>query len=205
MSVSPERRATGRKVLASAVAVLAAVGAAGLGTFGTFTDSTSTETTIRTGIVSLDLGAPGGIKTIPATTEGFLPGDSLTRPFNLENNGDTALSSISLTTTAAAPSALVSDQINGLQLALKRCSVRWTQGGTEEAPTYTCGGVERLLSSGPAISTQTLSDSPSLTPGRDDHLAFSISLPATAGNDLQTQSATLSLVFTAVQRPGTAR
>jgi predicted ribosomally synthesized peptide with SipW-like signal peptide len=205
MSFAPNRRITGRKVLASGVAVIAAAGAAGLGTFGTFTDSTSTETTIRAGVVSLDLGAPGGMKTIPATTGGFLPGDSLTRALNLENNGDSPLSSISLATTTASPSVLVTDQINGLQLALKRCSVPWTKAGTVEAPTYTCGGAERLLYSGPAISTQTLSDPASLAPGRDDHLVFTISLPTTAGNDMQTHSATLGLVFTAVQRPGTAR
>lgn len=204
-SPAPARRTVGRKIFASLAAMTAAAAVAGLGTFGTFTDNTSVESTVQLGTIALDLGAPGGMKTVPGSTSGFLAGDSLTRAINLENTGDSALSSVTLTTTAGPSSPLVTDPINGLQLTLKLCSRAWSKGGTVEAPTYTCGGTERLLYAGPAISTQTLSDAASFNPGGEDNLVFTISLPTTADNGMQGLGATLSLVFTGVQRSGTAR
>ena len=45
----------------------------------------------------------------------------------------------------------------------------------------------------------------SVNPSGVDHLVFSVSLPAAAGNTFQGQTATLSLAFTATQRTGSAR
>ena len=45
----------------------------------------------------------------------------------------------------------------------------------------------------------------SLTAGATDYLSYTISLPASADNNFQGKSASLSLVFTGTQRTGTTR
>jgi hypothetical protein len=195
---------TARKVVGSLGVIGAAAAVAGLGTFGTFTDSTTpVNTTIASGTLNIDLTQQGF--TVPVTTAGFVPGDSLTRAVNLVNSGNVGLGSVNLSTTVASPSVLTTDTVNGLQIAVKSCTVPWTQGGTATAATYACSGTERLLGSGPAVSNLPLNNPASLTAGGTDHLTFSISLPAGADNTFQGKSAALSLTFTGAQATGTAR
>ena len=198
-------RTAGRKLLGSAVVLATAAAVAALGTFGTFTDSTSVATAVESGIVSINLAVPGGPKSIPVTTTDFLPGDSLSRAVNLENDGNLVMSSVSLATTASTSSALVTDPVNGLQLALWSCSRAWTKSGPTALPTYPCGGTERIVYAGPALGNRALIGPASLNPGGTDKLLFTISLPASAGNRFQGVSATVSLALTGVQRTGTAR
>ena len=201
-----QTRTSPRKVLGSISIIGIAAAVAGLGTFGTFTDSTSVDTTVESGILSLDVGVPGGIPhVIPVTTNGFLPGDSLTRPLDLNNDGTVALSAVNLATTATPSSALITDQLTGLQLTLEQCSRRWTRGGTDELPTYTCDATQRTMYSGPVVSTAALPTPNSLQPGGTDNMIFTLSLPTAAGNDMQGLSATVTLGFTGVQAAGTAR
>ena len=195
---------TTRKVLGSLGVIAAAAAVAGMGTFGSFTDSTTpVNTTIQSGTLNIDLTQQGF--TAPVSTAGFVTGDSLTRAVNLGNSGNGALGSGGLNTTVAAPSVLTTDVSNGLQMVIKSCSVPWTQGGTASAATYTCAGTERLLGSGPAVSTIGLNTPASLAAGATDYLTFSVSLPAGADNTFQGKSAALSLTFTGTQRTGTAR
>ena len=49
-----------RKSLGSAAVLAAAAAVAGLGTFGAFSDSTSVDTTVASGTVSIHLSVPGG-------------------------------------------------------------------------------------------------------------------------------------------------
>jgi hypothetical protein len=187
---------TARKVVGSLGVIGAAAAVAGMGTFGTFTDSsTPVNTTITTGTVDIDVTGPG--VTVPVTTAGFVPGDSVTQAVNLINKGTAPLGSVSLSTTAAAPSVLTTDVSNGLQMTLKSCPVAWTGS--------TCSAGEQLLGSGPAISNFNLANAASLNAGGTDYLAFTISLPAGADNTFQGKSATLSLTFTGTQRTGTVR
>lgn len=199
-------RATTRKVVGSLAIAGAAAAVAGLGTFGTFTSSTTpVATQVTTGSVAINLAQPSGSFTIPATTTGFVPGDSLTRAVTLSNSGTAALSSVTLGTTASASNLLSTDTVNGLQLAIKSCSVPYTQGGTAAAPTYTCSGAETQLLSGAAVSNTQLPGLASLNPGGSDNLVFTVSLPTSAGNTFQGLSNTLNLTFTGVQRTGSAR
>src|SRR5690349_14394250 len=146
-----------RKVVASLGVLGAAAAVAGLGTFGTFTDSsTPIASTISSGTLSIDVTQQGF--TVPATTNNFVPGDSLTRAVNLVNDGSSALGSVTLSTSVASPSILTTDVSNGLQLAVKKCSVPYTQGGTAGAATYTCTGTETLLGSGPVVSNIPLNN-----------------------------------------------
>jgi hypothetical protein len=195
---------TARKVVGSLGVIGAAAAVAGMGTFGSFTDSaTPVNTTIDTATLDINAGAVGA--AIPVTTAGFLPGDSLTRAVDLVNSGTSPLGSVFLNTSVATPSNLTTDLTNGLQLALKSCSVAWTQGGTASAPTYTCSGAEQLLASGPVINNINLANAASLAAGGTDHLTFAISLPTSADNSFQGKSAALSLTFMGTQRTGTAR
>ena len=204
MSTKISNSSTARKVVGSLGVIGAAAAVAGMGTFGSFTDSTTpVATTIQSGTLNIDVSQQG--YAVPVTTAGFVPGDSLTRAVNLINSGNVALGSVTLNTTVGTPTNLTTDTTNGLQLAVRSCSVAWTQGGTALAPTYACSGTERLLASGPAVSNLTLNNPGSLAAGTMDYLTFAISLPATADNTFQGKSAALSLVFTGTQRTGTAR
>jgi len=204
MSTTVKNSTTARKVVGSLGVIGAAAAVAGMGTFGSFTDSTTpVNTTINSATLDINAGPVGA--TIPVSTDGFLPGDSLTRAVNLVNNGSSPLGSVSLNTTAASPSILTTNLTSGLQMAVKSCAVAWTQGGTPSAPTYTCSNGEKLLASGPAVSNITLSNPASLVPGGTDYLTFAISLPTSADDTFQGKSAALSLTFTGTQRTGTAR
>ena len=201
-SVSP----TARKVVGSLAVLGTAAAVAGLGTNGNFTDSTTPKnTTLASGTLSIDLTQPAGSYAIPVSVTGLVPGDSITRAVNLVNDGDLALSSVSVVSTATAPSSLTTDTTNGLQLSIKACSVAWTQGGTAAAPTYTCSGTERSIYGSPVVGTAALNSPASLNPGGTDYLTFSISLPTTADNSFQGKSAGISLSFTGAQRSGSAR
>jgi Camelysin metallo-endopeptidase len=211
MSTTPRPvvdRSTTRKVVGSLAVVGAAAAVAGLGTYGNFTDSsTPINTTVNTGTLSINVAQPGGAVAIPVSTANFVPGDSVTRAVNLVNDGDADLGSVTLNSmvTSTPANALTTDLTNGLQLSVKACSVPWTQGGTAQAPTYTCSGTTRTIMSGPAMGNATLSSPASLTAGGTDYLTFSVSLPTTADNSFQGLSASLSLVFTGTQRGGAAR
>jgi hypothetical protein len=195
---------TARKVVGSLGVIGAAAAVAGMGTFGTFTDSTTPiATTIASGTLSIDVTQQG--YAVPVTTSNFLPGDSMTRAVNLINDGSSALGSVTLSSTVQTPSILTTDATNGLQLAVKACSVAWTQGGTAQAPTYTCSATERLLASGPAVGNFSLPTPASLTVGATDYLTFAVSLPSSADNTFQGKTAALSLTFTGTQRTGSAR
>jgi camelysin-like metallo-endopeptidase len=202
------RRSNTRKVVGSLAIAGTAAAVAGLGTFGTFTDSTTpVATTVQTGTLDINLNQPSGAYAIPVTTTNFAPGDSITRAVNLSNDGSTALSSVTLNSVATGtPSVLTTDTVNGLQLALKACSVAYTQGGTASAPAYTCSGTERTLYSGPAAGGNiAISNPASLNPGGVDNLVFSVSLPSSADNTFQNKSASLSITFTGTQRAAAAK
>jgi hypothetical protein len=198
--MSTSTRDTTRKVLGSLAVLGTAAAVAGLGTFGTFTDSTTPiSTQVASGTVSIDLTQPAA--PIPAITTGFLPGDSTTRAVTLVNDGNSALSSVSLGVTAPVSSVLTTDKVNGLQLALRSCSVPWTQNGV----ATTCGGTESLVHAGPAVGDRAVTGAASLNPGGVDHLAVTISLPTTADNTFQGRTSTLALTFSGVQRAAAAR
>jgi hypothetical protein len=201
-SVSP----TARKVVGSLAVIGTAAAVAGLGTYGNFTDSTTPmNTTVASGTLSIDLTQPAGAYTVPVSVTGLVPGDSITRAVNLVNDGTLGLSSVSVVSSATAPSILTSDATNGLQLAVKSCTVPWTQGGTSSAPTYACSGTTSTIMTGPVVSNQGLNNPNSLNPGGTDYLTFSITLPATADNTFQGKSAGISLSFIGAQRAGSAR
>ena len=204
MSATPAVRTADRhtaaRVVGSLGVVAAAAAVAGLGVFGSFTDSTSPAVvSVENGTVSVDLTAAGGGASVPLTFGGILPGSSITQPVDLVNDGSSALSRVSLATTATTSSLLDTDRTNGLQLSVRSCSVAWS-------PSATCAGeVRTVLGAGPVVRTADLAAPLSLTAGARDHLAVTVALPSSADDSFRAQSSDLQLVFTAVQRGGTAR
>jgi hypothetical protein len=207
MSTNTRERNTARKIVGSLAVVGTAAAVAGLGTYGNFTDSTTPiNTSVETGTLSINVAQPGGAPAVPVSTTGFVPGDSMSRAINLVNDGTVALGGLSVASAVTtASNLLTTDATNGLQLTVEGCSVAWTQGGTAQAPTYTCSGSKRTVLTGALANSATLTGPASLAAGGVDHLVFTVSLPTTAGNAFQGLNAGLSLTFTGVQRAGTAR
>lgn len=196
------RKITTTKAVASLGIVGAAAAIAGLGTFGTFTDSTSVDTGVDTGVVSISLSGAAAYATTPAITGGLLPGDTRATPFDLKNDGDVAWASLTFRSWAAVSTLLDTDTVHGLQLTLESCSQSWTVAG---AGRYSCAGTDTLFYSGPIIMETTVENAASQSPGNTDHLLATVGLPADAGNDLKGLTSQISFTFTAVQRDGAPR
>jgi hypothetical protein len=192
------KSSTARKVVGSLGVIGAAAAVAGMGTFGTFTDSTTpVVTTVTSGTVDIDVTGPA--VSVPVTTTGFVPGDSVTTTVNLVNKGTSPLAAIRLETAVTTPtSVLTSDLVNGLQLSVKSCSVAWS-------PANTCASGEKVLGAGPVTTRMDLNNPTALAAGATDYVAFTISLPTSADNTFQGKTAGLSMTFTGTQRTGTAR
>ena len=190
---------TARKVLGSLGIIGAAAAVAGLGTFGTFTDSTTPMTAeVATGTLSITATQQG---TLPLDVSGLVPGDSITRAVDLVNDGTLAFSSLTLATTASTSTILTTDAAHGLQKSVRSCAVAWTQSGND----YTCASGEKVLATGPVIGDLALTGAAALAPHGTDHLAYTISLPTSADNAFQGQTAALNLVFSGAQLTGTTR
>jgi predicted ribosomally synthesized peptide with SipW-like signal peptide len=187
------------------VAVIgAAASIAGLGTFATFTSTTSASHTVASGTVTIALGATGAsTNRLNVNATAIAPGDTIQRSVDLINQGSLDLASITLTTSPSSSSLLDSDTSNGLQMAIDKCSVAWTESGPPY--TYTCSGsTSSVLASRPVIgSTLALSNLGSLTAGATDRLRVTLTFPGGAGNSLQNQSSTISYSFTGTQRTAT--
>ena len=199
--VRTARRNTAAKVVGSLGVVATAAAVAGLGVFGSFTDSTQpTLASVTNGVVSIDLAAAGGAgAAVPLSFASMVPGSVRTQAVDLVNDGDSALSSVSLTTVATSSSLLDTDRTKGLQTTVRSCSVAWSAD-------WTCAGdVRTVLDSGPVVRTAALTAPASLIAGAVDHLAISVDFPVAAGDEFRSQASELQMVFSAVQRDGSAR
>ena len=193
--------ATTNKVIASIAVLGAAAAIAGLGTFATFTSSTSTSHTIASGTLSLTSGPTNRLGT---GASAIAAGDTMQRAIDLNYAGSVDLGSATLTTNATTSSALDTDTANGLQVAIDKCSVAWTESGPPY--TYTCSGAtSTVLASQPLIGSNAALSNLTLTAGSTDHLRVTVTLPSTAGNGLQNLSSTVNYTFTGVQRAGTSK
>jgi spore coat-associated protein N len=193
--------ATANKVIASIAVLCAAAAIAGLGTFATFTSSTSTSHTIASGTLSLTSGPTNRLGT---GASALAAGDSMQRAIDLNYAGTVDLGSATLTTNVSASSGLDTDVTDGLQVAIDKCSVAWTESGPPY--TYTCGGAtSAVLASRPLIGSNLALSNLTLTAGTTDHLRVTVTLPSTAGNTFQNLSSTVGYTFTGVQRAGTSQ
>ncbi len=192
-----------RNVLLTIAALGAAAAIAGVGTYATFTSSTTASQTIGSGTVTISLGATGAATNrLNVGASNIAAGDTIQRSVDLVNQGTLDLSTISLSTTATTSSKLDSDTTNGLQMAIDRCSVPWSEGGSAPAYTYSCSGTtSSVLASTPVIgANMALANMGALAHGATDHLRVTLSLPASAPNSLQSQSSVVQYTFNGTQR-----
>jgi spore coat-associated protein N len=199
-----------KKALISFAILGAAATVAGLGTFASFTSSTSATHTLASGSVAIALGTPGPANRLNVGAAGLLGGDTVQRATDLVNTGTTGsddLSAVTLTTTASPSSALDTDVTNGLQMALDKCSVAWTEAGAGPPYTYTCSGTTTaVLASRAIIGTNlALANLASLATGATDHLRVTVTLPLSAPSSLAGLTSTLTYTFTGVQRAATSK
>jgi hypothetical protein len=132
------------------------------------------------------------------------PGDTIQRAVTLSNTGTLDLAAVSLTTSATTSSLLNTDTTTGLQMAIDRCSVAWTESAVPY--TYTCGGTTTSVrTTGPVIGTNLALSNLALTAAATNNLRVTMTLPSAAGNALQGQSSVIAYTFTGTQRTATAK
>jgi spore coat-associated protein N len=188
-----------QKLIASLAVLGAAAAIAGFGTYATFTSSTSASHTIATGTLSLTSGPTNRLGT---GASAIAAGDTMQRAIDLNYAGSISFGSVTLTTSASPSSALDTNTTDGLQVAIDKCSVAWTESGPPY--TYTCSGsTSSVLASQPIIGSNVALSNLTLTAGSTDHLRVTVTLPSTAGNSLQNLSSTIAYTFSGVQRAGT--
>jgi predicted ribosomally synthesized peptide with SipW-like signal peptide len=188
-----------RKVELSLALLVLAFCLIGLGAFATFTSSTSASHSVTTGTVTIALGATGAsTNRLNVNATGIAPSDTIQRSFDLINQGTLNLASITLTSAATASSLLDTDATNGLQMAIDKCSVAWTESGSSPAFSYTCSGATTVVLASRAVvgTNLALANLGALTAGVTDHLRLTLTLPSTADNTFQNQSSTIQYTFT---------
>jgi hypothetical protein len=204
-------RATARRHHRTAARIVGTVGVlgaaaaiAGMATFGNFTyTSGPVDTQVQAGVLSINVAHAGDGLTMPFGGGLFLAGDSRGYRVDLVNDGDTALSSLTLTSRATSSSVLDTDPIHGLQLDVKSCSTAWTV----DNGVYSCAGTQQSFYSGPiVVAGRSMASAASITPGKVDHLLMTASLPQSASGDaFEGASSSLEFFFSGVQRTGSAR
>jgi predicted ribosomally synthesized peptide with SipW-like signal peptide len=196
---------TSSKLLASAALVAAAASVAGLGTYGAFTSTTSASASVTSGTVNIALGAAGTANRLTVASTGLVAGDTVQRAATLTNSGNQNLAAVTLTTAATTSSLLDTDTTNGLQAAIDKCSVPWTEAGTSPAYTYTCSGTTTPVLAARAIigANLALTNLASVTAGSSDYLRVTSTLPASADNTFQAKSSVVDFTFTGTQRSAT--
>ncbi len=196
------------RIVLSLLLVALALLLVGLGALATFTSTTSASHSVTTGTVTIALGATGAsTNRLNVNATAVAPGDTMQRSFDLINQGSLDLSSITLTTTATTSSLLDTDGTNGLQMAIDRCSVAWTESGSSPAFTYSCSGSTSTVLAQRAVigSNLALSNLGSLTAGATDHLRLTLTLPSSADNSFQNLTSTIQYSSTGTQRAATNR
>jgi hypothetical protein len=186
-------RRTARRITATVATVAAWTAVAGIGTYGTFPGSTQSLASQR-GHVSLALAGSAGSTEVPLEFSGLVPGGAVTQAVTLVNDGRADLSAVTVSTVIVESSLLDTDPTDGLQLAVDSCSVAWT-------PEWTCPGEWGLLvAPGPVRRRTELQEPASRAAGARDHLAVTVTLPETAGNEFNGLRSELVLTFTGLQR-----
>jgi hypothetical protein len=195
---------TAARIVGTVGVLGAAAAVAGMTTFGNFTyTSDPVATQVQDGVLSINVAHAADGLTMPFGGSLFLAGDSRGWRVDLVNDGDTALSSVSVTSRATSSSILDTDAVNGLQLDVKSCSAAWTVNNG----VYSCAGTQKSFYSGPiVVAGRAMTNAASATPGQVDHLLMTASLPPSASGDaFEGASSSLEFFFSGIQRTGSAR
>jgi hypothetical protein len=195
------RSSTGLKLAVSGGLLALVTAGVGGAAFASFTASTNAEATTATGTVSFaDISKDGTGQRLSVGAKDVAPGDSLQRAVTITNTGSIdMLDSVTLTSKAKTSSLLDTDTTDGLQIAIDKCSVAWTESS---APyTYTCSGTtSAVLASTPVIGASMALKNIDATAGTENHLLATITLPSTANNSFQGLTSTIDFTFNGQQR-----
>ena len=206
---STARGASTKTRLLRTGAVLAATGLVSTaGTYATFTHSVNEAQSLASGTVLIQFVGAAGAATnrLTVAATGIVPGDTMQRAVDIQNNGTQDFASVALTTSATTTSLLDTDATNGLQMVIDKCSAVWTESGTSPSFTYTCGGTTSSVLATRAVigSGLAMSNLSTITAGLTDHLRVTLTFPSVAGNTLQGLTSVVDYSFTATQRTGSA-
>ena len=176
--------------------VVAWAAVAGIGTYGTF-PGTTLGLSAPQGKVALALAGAARAVEVPLEFSGLVPGGAVTRAVTLVDDRPTDLSAVTVSTVVVRSSLLDTDPVDGLQLSVDSCSVVWTAD-------WACPGQRALLvPPGPVHrGTELLAPAPGAA-GAREHLAVTVALPASAGNEFTGLRSELVLTVTGVQGAAT--
>lgn len=176
------------KKLAAGIGVAAIAAAAlalGAGTYAAYTDSENTEATFAAGTLNLTVGTP--VASDPVVWTNLAPGDVQEVTVSVDNIGtvDGVLKGSYITsgTEESCTEPETDDETTcdaGSELL-------------EQAELFYNGTRVATLGAGPG-GPFTLFDMPALDPATD--VTFEVRVPSTAGNEIMTDTATMSIVFT---------
>ena len=190
----PAGRGTARRITATVATLAAWTAVAGIGTYGTFPASTPGLLAPQ-GNVSVALDAAAGSVEVPLEFSGLVPGGAVTRAVTLVNDGGADLSTVTVSTVVVRSSLLDTDPVHGLQLSIDSCATAWT-------PDRVCPGERAVVvAPGPVRRAAELRTPASRAAGARDHLAVTVALPASAGNEFNGLRSELVLTFTGVAAP----
>ncbi|HEX3266480.1 MAG TPA: hypothetical protein VHQ98_00695 [Gaiellaceae bacterium] len=126
------------------------------------------------------------------------PGDRAERTLELRYRGAGRFAAVVLQMRSENDSVLNSATGPGLRLTMERCSKRWTREGRTKA--FVCNGKHWSVLKAIRVTVKrgfTLRHLSRL-PGKTDHLRLTVSLPRTAGNELQGRMSRMLYRFTGV-------
>lgn len=227
-TTQPRRKATKKKLLATAGVLAGVTALAGMGAYALFTDSGTATTTV-------DAGQLGIVMSESYTVTDIAPGDTIQRPVTItlpqdKNDGDLVaavrfyqdLGVETKGTKADVPNtgeSLVTGT-NGLTYRLVTCeSGEWTTATTPAGP-YTCSGTQKVTSTGKLSDIQGVGAAVDLLPADFGvtetatktfptdagdvalNTMLEFVLPTTANNDYENASAAMTFTGAAIQRGG---
>ncbi|HEY9565775.1 MAG TPA: TasA family protein [Nocardioides sp.] len=194
------------KILASAALVVAAAGVAGLGTYGSFTSTTAADTSVGTGVVTMNMSSQA-TRGLDVAVTNMVPTDTAQRAVQLTRSATSeSFGGVTLTTTMATDNLLKSGT-NGIKLAVDACSVAWVKSATTN--DLTCSGTTTSVipQGSPALANvampKALTDLNSSA--KAANLRVTLALPEAADNTYQGLNNSVNFSFTATQRAGEAR
>lgn len=124
------------------------------------------------------------------------PGETATAGIDLVDTS--TASAVALSTVATSSSLLDQDPVNGLQLAIDRCSAPWEAVPGASRARYRCPGRSvSVLAPRPVLgSNLPLSNLDGGARAGEHHLLLALTLPESAGNEFQGLSTTIRYRFT---------
>ena len=200
--------------VAAVVAVLAiSLALLGRSAFGAFEGASNVTHDTNAGTLTLTMTDGDAAQAIlPVTVFAVYPGSSKQFLVDLEisDNLDFKTLNVSLAVcpSTCTPTVLDTDTVNGVQVAIDRCSQAWTHaGGTAPDRTYTCGGSTSVVQTTfPIVNTKSLTADPGdslLEVGDVNHYRFTFSAPTTLPNSAQGAAVGIHAYFNGTQRDAT--